>query len=174
MSDLIKLLQGSSIGLERTIKKFRINWGRKMLAEKGIQLDSCSDSDFEQASGISKRQLEMKISQIAKKVHRVWQVDETILKKYAAAKSPSSSTLFATKSPPDHTKSSSSPVVQSYHNNNQFIQAHHLKENHLLPQKPSNSPVSSQVNKQDESPCGSPANKRLKLTETQHVLLVQT
>lgn len=171
MSDLIKLLQGSSIGLERAIKMFRINWGRKMLAEKGIQLDSCSDSDFEQASGISKRQLEMKITQIAKKVDRMWRVDETILKKYTVAKSPSSSSLFATKS--SHGKPPNSSV-QSHHINNQFIQAHHLKENHLSSQEPINSLASSQVNKQSESPCGSPAKKRLKLTETQHILLVQT
>ena len=167
MGDLIKLLQGSSIGLERAIKKFRIDWGRKMLAEKGIQLDSCSDSDFEQASGISKRQLEMKITQIAKKVDRMWRVDETILKKYTVPSSPS---LLATKSLPSHANPPNSSV-QSHHINNQL---YHLKENHLSSQEPVNSPVSSQVNKQGESPCGSPAKKRLKLTETQHILLVQT
>jgi len=171
MSDLIKLLQGSSIGLERAVKKFRISWGRKALAEKGVQLDSCSDSDFEQASGISKRQLEMKINHIAKKVDRVWRVDETILKEYAVAKSPSSSPFAINKTSPDHTKT----PVQSCHTSNQFITAAHLKENHLLCQETNNPSVSSQVvNKQDESPCGSPAKKRLKLTETQHVLLVQT
>jgi len=167
MGDLVKLLQGSNIGLERAIKKFRINWGRKMLGEKGIQLDSCSDSDFEQASGISKRQLEIKITQIARKVDRMWRVDETILKKYTVAKSPSS---FATRSPPSHTN----PSAKSHLSNSQFIPAHHLKENHLLSQEPNNSAISSQVNKQDESSCGSPAKKRLKLTETQHILLVQT
>jgi len=86
---LIEILQGSSVGLDRAIKKLRVYWGRKVLADKSNsenQSDCCTESDFEQASGISKRQVEKKIHEIAKKVDRVWQVDKSVVEKYSGIK----------------------------------------------------------------------------------------
>lgn len=152
--DLIQLLQGSSVGLERAIKKLRVCWGRKVLADSknGAQSGNYSESDYEQASGISKRQVEKKIHEIAKKVDRVWQVDKSILEKYSGiSKVPSSLSsrnIVAAISP------------QNDKLNNSSIQPQLLKENLAV-----NENKGDTTDKQDE--CQSPARKRLKLTETQ-------
>lgn len=161
MPDLIKLLQGRSVGLERTIKNLRVNWGRKVLAERGnngetIGSGCYSESDYEQASGISKRQVEKKIHEIAKKVDRVWQVDKSILEKYNIPSPPSNTFDLHSKITDASSKHHDCPPIQKYI----------LKENISL-----NKPRVDITDKQDMSfskqdGSYSPARKRLKLTET--------
>ena len=151
MPGLIKLLQGRSVGLEKAIKNLRVNWGRKVLANdnngESIQLGHYSDSDYEQASGISKRQVEKKIHEIAKKVDRMWQVDKSVLEKYKILSPPSN-------------KFDLSKIMdvlpQNKHQDCLLIHPHVLKENLTLNK-------TKGTDKQDE-PC-SPSRKRLKLTE---------
>ena len=153
--DLIELLQGSSVGLERAIKNLRVNWGRKVLANRSssesIQSGQLTESDYEQASDISKRQLEKKIHEIAKKVGRVWQVERSVLEKYKIQLPPSNKLNLCPDISPENT----------------LLQPHLLKENLTL-----NKTKVNINDKHDES--SSPARKRLKLTETQSPSLVVT
>lgn len=147
------------MGLERAIRNLRVYWGRKVLADKGngeIQSgQQYSESDYEQASGIAKRQLERKIHEIAKKVDRVWQVDKSVVEKY--------STSLVLKNRVDLYTS-----PQSNHSGySSFIKPHVLKENFTPDEDKGGA-----IEKQDE--CHSPAIKRLKLTETQSPALVIT
>ena len=151
--DLIQLLQGSSMGLDKAVKKLRICWGKKVLADRrnGTQPENYSESEYEQASNISKRQVEKKIQEIAKKVDRVWQVDKSVLERYSGIKVPSlppSNNIVAAFSSPNN-KHNDSP-----------IQPQVLKENLAV-----NENKGGATDKQDEY--YSPASKRLKLTETQ-------
>ena len=121
MPDLIRLMHGSSTGVSRLVKTFRMHWGAKRLqqstttdqSEKDTHtppLDSVTRSprqssppllnpktnfkspnqtaEFENASGISKRQLEKKIHEVAiKEAHPPshkpqWYVHDSILQKY--------------------------------------------------------------------------------------------
>ena len=167
MPDLIKLLQGKSVGLERAIRNLRVNWGRKVLADRGNNGETTgsgcySDSDYEQASGISKRQLEKKIHEIAKKVDRVWQVDKSILEKYNIPSPPSNKFDL-------HSKIT---AVSPRHHNCPPIQKYVLKENLSL-----NKTQVDITDKQDRSfskqdGCHSPAIKRLKLTETSSSVII--
>ena len=107
MPDLIRLVHESSMGLGRLIKTFRTHWGAKVTAE---QEKSKADNpltfpaqptevsktpetpqsrpDYERASGISKRQLEMKITKIAAKEQRatsckpLWYVQDSVFQQY--------------------------------------------------------------------------------------------
>ncbi len=107
--DLIRLIHKSSIGVSRIIKTFRMHWGAKKLtpppsnqttptkASKEFDmmtspktLSSPDNSNLENASGISKRQLEKKIHEIAVKEYRppnhrrcMWYVHETVMTKYS-------------------------------------------------------------------------------------------
>ena len=137
------------MGLEKVIKKLRVCWGRKVLADRrnGAQSGNYSESDYEQASGMSKRQIEKKIHEIAKKVDRVWQVDKSVLEKYSGInKVPSlpSRNIVAAISPQNN-------------NHDTSVQPQLLKENLAV-----NENKVDTTDKQD-----SPARKRLKLTETQ-------
>lgn len=158
MPDLIQILQGNSVGLDRAVKKFRDHWGRKMAAGKSSSSDAIqsacySEGKYEQISGISKRQVEKKIHEIAKKIDRVWQVDKSVLQKYSVL-SNSKLDLY-------------SKVDISSHDHSP-IQLHPLKENFTK----LNEKKVDIIDKQDD--CHSPAIKRLKLTETQSPSLVVT
>ena len=158
MPALVHLLQGSSVGLEKAIKRLRVYWGRKVLVDKGngeIQSRNYTDSDYEQASGISKRQLEMKIHEIAKKVDRVWQVDKLVLEKY-----PTTHLQLNSNNIDLHSKITS---PQNQYNCPFLIKPHLLKENLAL--YDNNKGATS--DKQDECP-----RKRLKLTETQSSVVI--
>lgn len=119
MPDLIRLMHGSSTGVNRLIKTFRVHWGAKKLQHALSDVGSPSNThpvdlnsentksvsplpipktpnfkspnqtvEFENASGISKRQLEKKIHEIAIKEPRPpshkpqWYVHDSILLKY--------------------------------------------------------------------------------------------
>ena len=148
------------MGLERAIKNLRVNWGRKVLASRSngesIQSGHLTESDYEQASDISKRQLEKKIHEIAKKVDRVWQVDRSVLEKYKIQSSPSHKLNLYTDIVPEN-KYQFSPLLQP----------HLLKENLTLNKTKVN------INDKHDESC-SPVRKRLKLTETQSPSLVIT
>lgn len=104
MPDLIRLIHGNSIGVSRIVKTFRMHWGAKKVAPPPsvettptdlscttspktptVRMDSCR---LENASKISKRQLEKKIHEIAVKESRspgykpVWYVHNEILAKH--------------------------------------------------------------------------------------------
>ena len=143
------------MGLEKVIKNLRVNWGRKVLGDNSngetTQSGHYNDSDCEQASGISKRQVERKIHEIAKKVDRVWQVDKSVREKYKILSPPSKihSKIM------DENKQHDSPPIQPYV----------LKENRIL-----NKTKADVTDKQDgllskEDGIHSPTRKRLKLTE---------
>ena len=157
---MIELLQGSSVGLGRAIKNIRVNWGRKVLANRSssesIQSGQLTESDYEQASDISKRQLEKKIHEIAKKVGRVWQVERSVLEKYKIQLPPSNKLNLCPDISPENKYQFST-----------LLQPHLLKENLTL-----NKTKVNINDKHDES--SSPARKRLKLTETQSPSLVVT
>ena len=84
MPDLIRFVHGSSLGLLRIVKEFRQLWGAKKaskmaasdggntLAAKETPSAACGKEnvDYSTVCGISKRQLESKIQQIAKKESR--------------------------------------------------------------------------------------------------------
>lgn len=84
MPDLIRFVHGSPLGLQRVIKEFRQLWGAKKasktvasdgentLTAKDTPTAACGKEnvDYSTVCGISKRQLESKIQQIAKKESR--------------------------------------------------------------------------------------------------------
>ena len=91
------------MGLSRLVKTFRLHWGRKILEPRSGSTPSpppfpsagvaspptlLKETDYESACGISKRQLEMKIQQIATKGARppfprsVWTVHDSVLQHY--------------------------------------------------------------------------------------------
>lgn len=112
--DLIRLMHKSSIGVSRIIKTFRMHWGAKKLTPppsnqttptkvpKELDTmtspktlagrsppDNSNSNSLENASGISKRQVEKKIHEIAVKEYRsfsshrsVWYVHEAVMEKY--------------------------------------------------------------------------------------------
>ena len=102
MPELIKLVHGSAMGVGRLIKTFRVYWGKKVLttsSETGnsnlsdpvLETPNSHQNDttkYENASGISKRQLEIKIQSIATKDLRpphskpVWCVHDFVLQHY--------------------------------------------------------------------------------------------
>ena len=104
MPDLITLVHNSPMGLSRLVKTFRLHWGRKILESRDVSTPSPppfpsagavtspptsrKETDYENACGISKRQLEMKIQQIASKGVRppftrsVWTVHDSVLQHY--------------------------------------------------------------------------------------------
>lgn len=146
------------MGLERTVKNLRVYWGRKVLANKSngeIQSAHYSESDYEQASGISKRQVEKKIHEIARKVDRIWQVAKSVLEKY--------SVTSLSKSKPDlHSKVMDVSPRESIISESSPIHRYLLKENLTVNEENKCDIITG---KQDD--CHSPARKRLKLTETQ-------
>lgn len=141
------------MGLDRAIKKLRVYWGRKVLADNSngeIQSGRYSETDYEQASGISKRQVEKKIHEIAKKVDRVWQINKSVLEKYPQIEIPSPRNKFGL-----HSKSMDTSL-QNNHGNYSPIQSD-VKENVALNENKSS----------EQGDCQSPVLKRLKLIETQ-------
>ena len=99
MSDLIRLVHKSTFGLKKLVKAFRTHWGAKVLASRSPSPGGPSASPqtpkhlseeehCEQASGISKRQVEQKILAVATKEtgpvqHRnCWLVHSALLKEY--------------------------------------------------------------------------------------------
>lgn len=103
MPELIRLVHGNAMGLHRLVKTFRIHWGAKVKENtEGSPIQSsanpttlpqtpktsCSATDYEAASGISKRQLERKIQTIATKEIRppthkpLWYVYNSVLQQY--------------------------------------------------------------------------------------------
>ena len=109
MPDLIRLVHENPAGLNRLIKTFRMHWGAKVMAERDkskadnpLVVSSAQPNtevpktpktpqgqpDYESASGISKRQLEMKIVKIAAKEQRatsykpLWYVHDSVLRQY--------------------------------------------------------------------------------------------
>ena len=107
MPDLIRLVHESPAGLKRLIKTFRMHWGARVMAEQeeskadDPSMTSAQPSEvpktpktpqsqpnYESTSGISKRQLEMKITKIAEKESRVtsskplWYVHDSVLRQY--------------------------------------------------------------------------------------------
>lgn len=103
MPDLIRFVHGSSLGLQRIIKEFRQLWGAKKVSKAKAEGDvehtlTAEDSltaaqgkenvDYSTVCGISKRQLECKIQQIAKKEARLpdyrhrFYVHSDVLEKY--------------------------------------------------------------------------------------------
>ena len=102
MPELIRLVHGSAMGVGRLIKTFRVHWGRKVLTSSSEPSSSNSSepiletpnshqkdtTKYENASGISKRQLEIKIQSIAIKESRpphskpVWCVHDSVLQRY--------------------------------------------------------------------------------------------
>ena len=102
MPELIRLVHGSAMGVGRLIKTFRVHWGRKVLtsssessssnlSEPILETPNSHQKDttkYENASGISKRQLEIKIQSIAIKESRpphskpVWYVHDSVLQRY--------------------------------------------------------------------------------------------
>ena len=81
MPDLIKLLQGNSMGLMKLTNQFRRFWTAKCLNKGDI-----TDADVEDTCQISKRQLERKIQAIATKERRGdklrWYVHRHVLSSY--------------------------------------------------------------------------------------------
>ena len=153
------------MGLERAIKNLRVNWGRKVLAERGNNGETTgsgcySDSDYEQASGISKRQAEKKIHEIAKKVDRVWQVDKSILEKYNIPSPPSNKFDLNSKTTDASPKHHDCPTIRKYI----------LKENLSQNKADITDKQDRSFFKQDGS--HSPARKRLKLTETSSPVII--
>ncbi len=101
MPDLVSLVHGSSMGIARLMKTFRVHWGARMAADTNRDKDSPSppsstlplatpqrDAEYETASGISKRQLERKILAIATKEQRqghhrpIWYVQDAVMQQY--------------------------------------------------------------------------------------------
>ena len=154
MPELVKLLHGSSVGLERAIKRLRVYWGRKVV---GDQTEHYSESDYEVASGISKRQVEKKIHEVAKKVDRVWQVDKSVLEKYSIAE-----TLSLSSNKLNLYSKFADVSLQNKHSD---YSACLLKENLVLNED------KCDVKQEDENWCHSPAKKRLKLTNTQSLVI---
>ena len=96
MPDLIHLVHGSSMGLSRLIKTFQAEWGAKICAPStpsGPLSPTAATPETPQAlvsaCGISKRQLERKITAIATKEQRpscskpLWYVHDAVLQKYS-------------------------------------------------------------------------------------------
>jgi len=102
MPELIRLVHGSAMGVGKLIKTFRMHWGAKLICSSsnpGISNSSepvletptsqqSNTTQYESASGISKRQLEIKIQSMAIKELRppnnkpVWYVHDPVLKQY--------------------------------------------------------------------------------------------
>ena len=107
MPDLIAMVHNSSLGKNQLVKSFRAHWGGKVLEKQdkpetilpapfdhspsGRQCSpqaSMKECDYEKASCISKRSLEMKIKEIATKginpssTRSVWTVYSSILEQY--------------------------------------------------------------------------------------------
>ena len=104
MPELIRLVHGSAMGVRKLIKTFRMHWGAKMISSSSKPGSSNSIepplletptphpsniTQYESASGISKRQLEIKIQSMAIKELRppnndkpVWYVHDPVLKQY--------------------------------------------------------------------------------------------
>ena len=110
MPDLIAMVHNSSLGKKQLLKSFRARWGRKVLEKQKkldkpemtspASLDHCPSGkqctpqasmegcDYENASCISKRKLEMKIKEIATKGNNptstksVWTVHSSVLEQY--------------------------------------------------------------------------------------------
>ena len=108
MPDLIRLVHNSTAGLTRLTKTFRILWGTKLQSKKdsnhqpmptsrssppamcteALPQTGAKETDCENASGISKRQVDMKIQQIAVKGVRAsstkssWCVHDSVLQQY--------------------------------------------------------------------------------------------
>ena len=112
MPDLIRLVHGASMGLNRLIDTFRAHWGAKKYHEQLNPSSSITNTldqsppslppthlistpktptnnIYAQVSGISKRQLEKKIQAIATKVSRppthkyLWNVHDDVFKQYS-------------------------------------------------------------------------------------------
>ena len=87
MADLIRLVHKSQMGLKKLISTFRKHWGlHKMAIDES---ETTPTDDYESKSGISKRQLEQRITSIACKDTRglpgnrsMWHVKEAILHQY--------------------------------------------------------------------------------------------
>ena len=94
MKDLITLVHGNSMGMQRIVRTFRETWGRRRLQENpSLQLiqgerECKENSDFANLSGISKRKLEEKIATISSKEYRSgdvvqrYYVNRSFLEKY--------------------------------------------------------------------------------------------
>lgn len=102
MPELIRLVHGSAMGVGKLIKTFRMHWGAKQICSSSNPGNSNSSepvletptsqqsntTQYESASGISKRQLEIKIQSMAIKELRppnnkpVWYVHDPVLKQY--------------------------------------------------------------------------------------------
>lgn len=98
MPDLIRLIHKSAMGVAKIVNAFRTHWGAKVsmnspnpppnpLPDK-VDSTPKSTSQYANASGISKRQLEKRIQAIATKEARpphskpMWYVNDSVMKQY--------------------------------------------------------------------------------------------